>query len=47
MQLTDRPQTQSPTAISFSTARPTSPKLYMQWELVDGKLACRWLQQPD
>lgn len=24
-----------------------TPRLYMKWEKVDGKLTCRWLQMPD
>jgi hypothetical protein len=24
-----------------------TPRLYMKWETVDGKLICKWLQMPD
>lgn len=24
-----------------------TPRLYMKWEKVDGKLTCKWLQMPD
>jgi hypothetical protein len=28
--------------------QPTkTPRLYMKWEKVDGKLTCKWLQMPD
>gem|GEM_PF-6115814 len=49
MQRTHRPQPQSASLVTnpIQPARPSSPALYMQWTLVDGKLSCRWLQQPD
>jgi len=45
MQLIQRPLPL--TATSLLVSQPTPTGLYAKWEVVDGKLTCIWLKQPD
>jgi len=45
MQLIQRPLSSTMTTLPVSQPIPTG--LYAKWEVVEGKLTCIWLKQPD